>query len=729
MDKMADWIIEDIKKLKTHPGISELVFEPLIGEGSPLFTVSFLLTYDRYGQVVEKRINNPERITLLYTNTELKKAPSILSFRPDFPRDLPHLNPVSKEKPASICLWRKGGSSSLYMNKGIIETINILSEWFVDASLGSLQADGWEPTPRSGAINVHLNPEAIQELAYAKKSYNKAFKILSNGYLVKENSSDIVAGYIKLGAEKSEINNHSNLLVEVEYNEVCKLNICILSPNQSEIECKHNAMDVATLDDLSLYSENAIVQRFVNSIKRENDSKKHKHAIIICCHRRPISLISEIPCLSSDPEKRKIELVAFYLECFNGVYRIRPVTIHSESNSALLSKISGVKYEEKTIGIVGCGAIGSTLSDQLARSGCNKFLLWDDDFYAPHNNARHVLMHNRNAVGLLIGQSKAMMLTDHLESISSNVTVNKFIRKFVDEDIVLEKYKPSHIFDTTGEDLEYQWLRKPHSNISRIFIADEGRFGFLQTQVYDSTEDMLDLEAITYLSSSSDINIYEWLHRQSSLSNHMLGFSCSSTTLTMPWSTVINHISSLMPSIRKIMSNPEPGITYNLLDEEGNPKLYKKIFDKRDFFHRYLVQDNDDISWGVSISNDVRDKMLEIRREGMGKETAGYMLGLYNIEAHRVSIVYASKGNFKSDVTNVVLEEISKDNEINDMLKASNNMLLPIGTWHSHPGKSAVESELDLRTIDEVYKKRVQPTVMVIQAEEDTNVILKFNRA
>ncbi|WP_439837768.1 ThiF family adenylyltransferase [Aeromonas enteropelogenes] len=727
MSKIADWIIEDIKKLKTHPNISEIECDD-IDESNQLLTVSFLLSYDLYGQVIEKRLHNPEKVKLLYINTEIKMAPSILSGRIDFPKDLPHLNPVPSDMPASICLWRKGGSSSLYMHKGIIETINILSEWFVDASLGALQKDGWEPTPRSGSINIHLNPEAIQEIVYARKGYNKAFKISSHGYLLKDIKSESIVGYIKIGSEISPIKNYKNLLRESKYENVCELNVCILSPNENEIESIHNAMQVSTLDDLSCYSKNAIVQQFVNTLKRENDARNDKHAVIICCHRRPLPLIEDIPNLSRDTEKRKIELVAFYLECSNGNYKLVPMSIHSESNSELLSTISGAEYEDRTIGIVGCGAIGSTLSDQLARSGHKTFLLWDGDYYLPHNNARHVLIHNRNPIGLLIGQSKALMLSEHIESISSDIKVYKFPRKFINEDIIIEQYHPNHIFDTTGEDLEYQWLNRPNSNVSRVFIADEGRLGFLQTQAISSNEDMLDLEAFTYLSSSYDLNIHDWLHRQSSLSNQMLGFSCSSTTLAMPWSTVINHVSALVPSIRKVMNQPEPTIIYNLLDKDGSPSSFKKIYNEKDFFSKYEIKDEDNVLWVVSISKDVRNKMLQVRNEGQGKETAGYILGLYNIEAHRISIVFASKGNFKSDTNNVELEEITKDIAVNEVLQACNNMLVPMGTWHSHPGTSAHPSNIDLQTLDLICKDRIQPTVMIIQAEQDINIIVKFGR-
>jgi proteasome lid subunit RPN8/RPN11 len=727
MSKIADWIIEDIKKLKTHPNVSDIKYDD-IDEINQLLTVSFLLSYDIYGQAVEGRLRNPEKIRLLYMNTEVKMAPSILSGRMDFPKDLPHLNPVPSYRPASICLWRKGGSSSLYMHKGIIETINILSEWFVDASLGALQVDGWEPTPRSGCINIHLNPEAIQNIAYSRKGYNKAFKIPSCGYLVKDTQSKTIVGFIKIGQEYTSIKNYKNLLTVSKYEDSCELNVCILSPNENEIEPIHNAIQVTTLDDLSSYSKNSIVQQFINTLKRENDAKNDKHVVIICCHRRPLPLIEDIPSLSSDPEIRKIELVAFYLEYSNGNYSLAPMSIHSESNSKLLSKISGVEYGDNTIGIVGCGAIGSTLSDQLARSGHRKFLLWDGDHYSPHNNARHILIHNRNPIGLLIGQSKTLMLSDHLQSIASDIVVYKFSRRFINEDITIKQYQPNHIFDTTGENLEYQWLNKPNSNVSRIFIADEGRLVFLQTQAMCSSEDMLDLEAFTYFSSTFDPAIHDWLHRQSRLSNHMLGFSCSSTTLTMPWSTVINHVSALVPSIRKVMAQPEPIIIYNLLDEDGSPKSFKKIFNDNNFFSRYEVNDDANVVWTVTISNDVKNKMLQVRSEGKGKETAGYILGLYNIEAHRISIVFASKGNFKSDTNNVELEEISKDQAVNDVLQACNHMLVPMGTWHSHPGSSAHPSSIDLHTLDSICKDRIQPTVMIIQAAQDTNITVKFGR-
>lgn len=52
--------------------------------------------------------------------------------------------------------------------------------------------------------------------------------------------------------------------------------------------------------------------------------------------------------------------------------------------SKVLEFFDGSKIEEE-IHIIGCGAIGSHVAESLARIGCEKIHLWDDDEVSPHN--------------------------------------------------------------------------------------------------------------------------------------------------------------------------------------------------------------------------------------------------------------------------------------------------------------------------------------------------------
>ena len=45
------------------------------------------------------------------------------------------------------------------------------------------------------------------------------------------------------------------------------------------------------------------------------------------------------------------------------------------------------------IHIVGCGSVGATVAEYLARCGITKFTLWDFDVVEPHNLANQICHH------------------------------------------------------------------------------------------------------------------------------------------------------------------------------------------------------------------------------------------------------------------------------------------------------------------------------------------------
>lgn len=64
------------------------------------------------------------------------------------------------------------------------------------------------------------------------------------------------------------------------------------------------------------------------------------------------------------------------------------------------------------IHIIGCGSIGATVAENLARLGLTKIILWDFDTVAPHNIANQIFTHDQ------IGMMKTEALCDILSDIN-----------------------------------------------------------------------------------------------------------------------------------------------------------------------------------------------------------------------------------------------------------------------------------------------------------------------
>lgn len=67
------------------------------------------------------------------------------------------------------------------------------------------------------------------------------------------------------------------------------------------------------------------------------------------------------------------------------------------------------------IHIIGCGAVGSTIAEQLARLGIKKLYLYDFDNVTEHNITNQMFLHHH------IGQSKLTALTEILKQINPEI--------------------------------------------------------------------------------------------------------------------------------------------------------------------------------------------------------------------------------------------------------------------------------------------------------------------
>lgn len=72
--------------------------------------------------------------------------------------------------------------------------------------------------------------------------------------------------------------------------------------------------------------------------------------------------------------------------------------------------------DDARVHIIGCGSVGSTVAENLARSGVTKITLWDFDTVEPHNIVNQ-MFRNKD-----IGKRKVDALKDILEEINPDIT-------------------------------------------------------------------------------------------------------------------------------------------------------------------------------------------------------------------------------------------------------------------------------------------------------------------
>jgi len=90
---------------------------------------------------------------------------------------------------------------------------------------------------------------------------------------------------------------------------------------------------------------------------------------------------------------------------------------------------SAKKLSKFTVGIAGCGGLGSNIAVSLVRSGITKFVIADFDLVEESNlNRQHFFQSD-------IGKPKAQALEDHLKKINPNISVRVIQKKLQQTDI------------------------------------------------------------------------------------------------------------------------------------------------------------------------------------------------------------------------------------------------------------------------------------------------------
>ena len=143
----------ELAVIAASQGVREDSVSFAVDGGSTIFAISFTIGTETLVEPRDSGVLPEEPITFLYESAEAVgvRAPTVVSARADFPRNLAHLNPVRPDAPVSLCLAR-AGPQHIYDRYGVEGVMARLRAWLRDAQTGGLTADGWDPVPYSAAM-------------------------------------------------------------------------------------------------------------------------------------------------------------------------------------------------------------------------------------------------------------------------------------------------------------------------------------------------------------------------------------------------------------------------------------------------------------------------------------------------------------------------------------------------------------------------------------------------
>ncbi len=650
--------------------------------------------------------------------------PSPYTDRLDFPAEnTPHINPVKKGKPYSICLFR-GDSSDWFAQHTIVDFVERLKCWMEDAAAGELNkpGDDFEFTRVDQDQHAIFFPQkdVLDTLRKSWRENNGSGGLILSSYVQEldtepHNPLKKRCSWLLNLIDKPII----GILKEDVIRNIDQIAGIILFAPEDHIDSRYITKLPENVDDLIEWADDRYID-LKTCLYRFNNSALKQDAIvpITFAIKRPRKVINHLS------EIEFISFIIFPTGVQNG-YEIQSGSLVESAgliprNSVALAKyLSGYpdSYEYEKIHYVGLGAVGSKVALHFARSGIVPSSLIDPQHSLPHNNIRNGII-NLPGVRKIDKLSMDILNIYPLDTEATGKMRNyphAVIKVLKDEPKLFTDQK-ALLVDTTGsfgvENLLNSKLKDKGSRYSRIELADRGNLGFLRIEGINRNPRMDDLMMEVYRSALTDNTISKWLNENktareshSLLDEIYLGLNCSSDTLVMPDDKVSIHASTATVGLRSVMhSKMSDGyLQITTLSEDNKVQMITEVSQIRPVV---VVRCDNQPDWQMRLRSSLREKLIQELDHNKPNETGGILIGKID-RAKKIiyvtDIITAPADSKKSPYLFTRGIEGLKE-KVEKIRVQTGEMLEYVGEWHTHPTGSAKLSGTDQNAISEIRK-------------------------
>jgi hypothetical protein len=676
------------------------------------------------GTVDNVDIREEEPIILVFPRNHYPyQGPRVYSNRRDFPRNqLPHLNPVYPFLPISFCLYR-GNFNDWMAEHNIADVVALTQQWLSDAARNRLipPGDGWEAMRIDEAIGIAIYPPEQVE-SYIQQQWN-----LTNG------KDGFAILHCRLRSDKSPdaMTKRYGISVElldfVEAKKADKVVKDILELNRSS---SPNLFERHLLGILIWPTADHICDSYFANIPRNLEELfqweatrgmplaraiqvyvRNRYRLIdvipiMLGVRRPFNLIGR----TSDIELINLFVLLHKTLINNNTWdkdaKIFPLSHRTPLTTAMAREISRSQgLESQKFLICGCGAVGSKLVLQLARSGCTNLTLVDDDELSPHNLVRHALLGNS------VGRNKAVALRDeitamfreklHVQAIEGN-GINTLLadkKKLRDHTLLIDTTASTAFLRAVID------LKLPDEmRVIRAELAHEGQIGVLGIEGSHRNPRLDDVYAHLFDLACENANLSHWLQKEQIAARNELrfeevaiGIGCHTDTMRLADDVISFHAAYFSRGFTSRASEPsdEGYLQVSFLDAENDISSLKIEVPKFLVIHPHTAPD-----WEVRITEGARQTIDELVRQAGQNETGGVLIGRMNPIRKTIHVTKALPPPPDSQSTPYMFVRGIQDvwDSVREITSTTGNFIYYVGEWHSHPMGNGQMSQRDKET-------------------------------
>ena len=757
---MADGSDEPVDgEIVSEPDLSQLLEIVRISQSAGVVASSIELLRLDEGEILtfdittEPTVEEPaadvrdvERIHFVYREGRAfgRTAPyNVLCDREDFPRKIGHLCSGEPGCRAAPCL-ALGGIQPIYERAGIEAIMTRLRDFLRDAKTGTLMMDGWEPVPFGVGQRLRMGqiePRIFQEHALANPEAGSAVGVAINFDDDKHQQVSVFSQILAPDDVTKAIGHHNGNFGGERH----AIPWLFVWREPSAVERDPLFENWRSGGELLQGMKTIGVDRAFDAavgdlLTKEVDFRCHrpplggKAMVVIVGVWRPAPIMSAFFGYSDNPAARNLELRAFLISqdldknILDADARIETIVGDYPPSPSLMRWVAGVD-PLPPIALLGHGALGSAINDNLARSGMEDVLVWDKDRIHPHNLTRHSAR-TKDIYANKADQAKRLVDALWHDQGQSAAVRDDIATVGIDE--LKARTEGRLVIDASADEqvrLRMDELRgSAGATIVRTEIFHQGRLGmtFVSPPGGPTMSDMI-LAAIAF--APVDRDVAAWLNFED---RHPLGpdpllygFGCTSMTVHLPKHAVEQHASVACTAI--LGDRSEAGILLNPLDERLRPTGSRWV--PMEPFAVLQPACADD--WQIRVSPSAIAAMTAERVAALPAETGGYLYGSWDPSRRAITVIHASSLPPGSQATENRLELGKAGGTLAErrLTRLTRGRTYLCGTWHSHPDGSAHMSGRDDRAMAAHAEKDapdLRPTLMIIVALDDIQAHLRL---
>lgn len=367
--------------------------------------------------------------------------------------------------------------------------------------------------------------------------------------------------------------------------------------------------------------------------------------------------------------------------------------------------------------LVGAGALGSQIHENLSKMGWGKWSVIDDDLLLPHNIVRHRLGYE--AIGF--GKAEALLITSQAET--PYCQINRAIQRDVlslspdqpdysaltEADLLLDVSTSISVARFLTQDCETE-ARRVSS-----FLSPSGKDAVMLAEHAQRAVKMGALEAQYYRAVLSDSRLAEHLK---GADTSRYGGGCRDVSVRMGQDDVATFAGVLAKQIRQLDSEPRIAIWRN---QENGGINYVEV-------EVSAVSEQIVNGWNISIDDGMLAGLRERREALLPSETGGVLLGLVDQSRNTIHIVdgLPAPEDSVEFPHSFVRGCAGLPAVLQNVEKQTGGQVRYVGEWHSHPHGAGVGMSTDDVALLEEMADEVRasglPGLMVIIGDQDYGV-------